>query len=311
MPSAGLGGGLESVINFYGRGRDAIELIVDEGSFEENVCGGEKIDPEFAESALVGTATISGEIVTVIANDAGFANPHFRMVYAGLMGLEEGLKMAYAVYLTIKADKDKPLAEKRPIILVVDTPGMSPGKVEEIIGIYKSTGAYQLASAEARRLGHPIVAMVIGRAISGGFLCHGLQADRILALSDMFGTMIHVMPLIGIARVTKINIMLLEELAESNPVFAAGVSHFYNLGGVDGIVEEVEDMRASIETQITEIRRLKAGGEHDKVGPWSRLMSGIRRGGRKTSEKVIELMEEEFEKALPCWLGGEDDEPTP
>jgi len=35
------------------------------------------------------------------------------------------------------------------------------------------------------------------------------------------------------------------------------------------------------------------------------------RGGRKTSEKVIELMEEEFEKALPCWLGRGDDEPTP
>jgi hypothetical protein len=88
MPSVGLGGGLETVINFYGRGRDAIDLIVDEGSFQENLCGGERLDPEWAESALVGTARISGETVTVIANDAGFANPRFRMVYAGLMGLE-------------------------------------------------------------------------------------------------------------------------------------------------------------------------------------------------------------------------------
>ena len=74
MPSVGLGGGLETVINFYGRGRDAIDLIVDEGSFQENLCGGERLDPEWAESALVGTARISGETVTVIANDAGFAN---------------------------------------------------------------------------------------------------------------------------------------------------------------------------------------------------------------------------------------------
>lgn len=299
------------MINFYGRGREAIDLIVDEGSFEENVCGGEVLDPEYAGSALIGTATISGEIATVIANDAGFGNPRFKMVYSGLMGLEEGLKMAYAVYLTINADKNKPLTEKRPIVLIVDTPGMSPGKVEEIIGIYKSTGAYQLASAEARRLGHPIVAMVIGRAISGGFLCHGLQADRILALSDTFGTMIHVMPLIGIARVTKINIMILEELSKSNPVFAAGVEHFYNLGGVDVIVPAIEDMRVCIESQITEIRQLKADGETDRVGPWSRLMSGIRRGGRKTSERVIELMENQFQKALPCWLGGEEHGPTP
>lgn len=299
------------MINFFGRGRDAIDYIVDEGSFEENLCGGETLDPEWAESAVVGSATLSGETVTVIANDAGIANPRFRMVYAGLMGLEEGFKMAHAVYLTIKADKDKPLAEKRPIILVVDTPGMSPGKVEEIIGIYKSTGAYQLASAEARRAGHPIVAMVVGRAISGGFLCHGLQADRILALSDEFGTMVHVMPLVGIARVTKINIMLLEELSEGNPVFASGVSHFYNLGGVDEIIESVADMRPRVKAQIDEIRRLKAAGEYDKVGPWSRLMSGIKRGGRKTSEKVIELMEEEFNLALSSWLGGEDDGSTP
>lgn len=307
MPSAGHGGGSGSVINFYGRGREAMDLIVDEGSFVENLCGGEMLDPEYAESALVGTAAISGETMTVIANDAGIGNPRFRMVYSGLMGLEEGLKMAYAVYLTIKADKNKPLAEKRPIILIVDTPGMSPGKVEEIIGIYKSTGAYQLASAEARRLGHPIVAMVIGRAISGGFLCHGLQADRILALSDEFGIMIHVMPLIGIARVTKINIMLLEELSKGNPVFASGVRHFHNLGGVDRIVPAVEDMRVCIEAQIAEIRKAKADGKTDEVGPWSRLMSGIRRGGRKTSEKVIELMENQFEKALPRWFGGEDD----
>ena len=77
MPGAGLGGGLESVINFYGRGRDAIELIVDEGSFEENLCGGERLDPEYGGAALVGTATRSGEIGNVIANEAGFGNPPF------------------------------------------------------------------------------------------------------------------------------------------------------------------------------------------------------------------------------------------
>lgn len=75
--------------------------------------------------------------------------------------------------------------------------------MEEIAGMNKSTGGYQLALAEARKAGHPIVAMVIGRAISGAFLCHGLQADHILALSKDFGTMIHVMPLTSIARITK------------------------------------------------------------------------------------------------------------
>ena len=45
--------------------------------------------------------------------------------------------------------------------------------------------------------------------------------------------MIHVMPLIGIARVTKINIMLLEELSRTTCV-CVRVRHFYNLGGLTG-----------------------------------------------------------------------------
>lgn len=72
--------------------------------------------------------------------------------------------MASAVYETIEADREKRPGEKRPLVLVVDTPGNAPGKVEEIFGMNKATGAYQLALAEARKCGHAVVAIVIGRA---------------------------------------------------------------------------------------------------------------------------------------------------
>ena len=65
--------------------------------------------------------------------------------------------MAQAVYATMAADAKLPKAEKRAIVLVVDTPGNGPGKLEEIFGMNKATGAYQLALAEARMAGHPIV----------------------------------------------------------------------------------------------------------------------------------------------------------
>ena len=166
-----------------GRGRDAIEMIVDAGSFDENKIGTAEFDPDYGPGAVVGTAKLKDETVTVIANDAYAFNDRFPVVFGGVIGLEEGYKMATAVYRTMEADKDKPEAEKRPIVLIVDTPGNGPGKMEEIAGMNKSTGGYQLALAEARKSGHPIVAMVIGRAISGAFLCHGLQADEILAPS--------------------------------------------------------------------------------------------------------------------------------
>ncbi|WP_330219233.1 biotin-independent malonate decarboxylase subunit gamma, partial [Rhodobacter capsulatus] len=91
----------------------------------------------------------------------------------------------------------------------------------------KSTAAYQLALAEARLKGHPIIAMVIGRAISGAFLCHGLQADAILSLDAQFGTMIHVMPLTSVSRIIRKDLETLEVLSKQSAVFAAGPRFFH------------------------------------------------------------------------------------
>jgi len=290
------------VESMIGRGREAIDMIVDSGSLQENVIGDFNIDSETGPGAVVGTVTLNGEPATVIANDAEEFNPRFPVVFAGVIGLEEGYKMAMAVYYTMEADKDKPLSKKRPIILIVDTPGNGPGKVEEIMGMNKATGGYQLALAEARKSGHPIVAIVIGRAISGAFLCHGLQADHILSLSKEYGTMIHVMPLTSISRITKLDIEILEELSTQNPVFAAGVDFFYRLGGVNEVVQNVDDMRSAVERHVEEVRQLKSAGQSDKLGPWGRGILGAERGGRKTRAMVIEKMRTEFDSVVDNYL---------
>lgn len=277
-----------------GRGRDAIEMIVDPDSFQENIIAGYSFGADYGPGAVVGTAKMDGKEATIIANDAMAFNDRFPVVFGGVIGLEEGYKMATAVYRTMLADEAKPMAEKRPLVLIVDTPGNGPGKMEEICGMNKSTGAYQLALAEARKAGHPIVACVIGRAISGAFLCHGLQADHILALSKEFGTMIHVMPLTSIARITKMDIEHLEELSKTNPVFAAGVDFFYKLGGVQEIIHELDDMRPVILKHIDEVYALKAAGKFEQLGPWGRGLLGEERGGRTHRLKAIAKMNEEF-----------------
>ena len=288
--------------SMIGRGREAIEMIFDGGSLEENVVGPFKIDSETGPGAVVGTVKLNGELATVIANDAEEYNPRFPVVFAGVIGLEEGYKMAQAVYYSLAADQDKPVGQKRPIVLIVDTPGNGPGKVEEIFGMNKATGAYQLALAEARKAGHPIVAIVIGRAISGAFLCHGLQADHILSLSKEFGTMIHVMPLTSISRITKLDIEILEELSKENPVFAAGVDFFHRLGGVNEVVEKLDDMRAKIINHVQEIRTLKAADQQEKLGPWGRGNLGAERGGRKARTNVIAQMRQEFDAVADKYL---------
>jgi len=288
--------------NLVGKGRKALELVFDQGSFTENIIGTYTQSDGLGPGAVIGTAKLKGRTATVIANDAAAINPRFNVVYAGIIGMEEAYKMAAAVYKTIEADADKPLAQKRPLILIVDTPGNGPGKYEEIIGMNKATGSYQLALAEARQKGHPVVAMVIGRAVSGAFLCHGLQADHILALSAKFSTMIHVMPLSSIARITKMDIETLQKLSSSNPVFASGAEFFYKLGGVEEVLESIDGMGDVINRHVEEIYRLNQEGRSAEAGPWGRGELGAKRGGRVIRKQILELMEKEFDSIVRNFL---------
>ncbi|MBA7845015.1 biotin-independent malonate decarboxylase subunit gamma [Klebsiella sp. RHBSTW-00484] len=289
--------------NLLGQGRAAIDLIVDEGSFAENALAELNLPcDDYGPGAVVGSARINGEICTVIANDAMTFNPRFPVVYAGIIGLEEGYKMALAVYRTLAMDKDKPAGEKRPLVLIVDTPGNGPGKLEEIIGMNKATGAYQLALAEARHAGHPIIAMVIGRAISGAFLCHGLQADHILSLTSEFGTMIHVMPLSSIARITRQDVERLSELSRSNPVFAAGPEFFWQLGGVEELIKTIPAMREAIVRHIGDVRRQKQDVGIQVTGPQGRGLSGEERGGRKMRGVILAQMHDEYQQVAARYL---------
>ena len=281
-----------------GKGKQAIEMIAEVGSFQENIIGSFSIDPELGPPALVGTATVGGQETTVLSIDAATFNPRFRVVYSGVIGMEEAYKMAEAVYMTIEADRDKPAAEKRQILLIVDTPGNGPGKLEEILGMNKATASYQLALAEARKLGHPSVAMVIGRAISGAFLCHGLQADMIISLTKEYNTMVHVMPVTSIARITKIPLERLQELATSNPVFASGAEFVYNLGGIEELVDDEGKMRDAVIQGFAEVRQRQLAGQWEQLGPYGRMMLGIQRGGRQKMREVIDGMEKENEAAL-------------
>lgn len=281
-------------VTMIGQVREVLDLLIDKDTFIENKVCGHSFGADFGCCAIVGTGQIDGEIATIIANDTDAYNEKFPVVFAGIIGLEEAYKMAQAVYVTIEEDREKNVGCKRPIILIVDTPGNAPGKIEEIIGMNKATGAYQLALAEARSAGHPIIAVVIGRAISGAFLCHGLQADHILALSKEFGTIIHVMPLTSIARITKMDIEELEEMSVSNPVFASGVNFFYKLGGIDEIIYKLEDMKSCVTNHIKMIRALKTQGNSKALGPKGRGILGVERGGRKYRAEVMKDIKEEY-----------------
>jgi malonate decarboxylase beta subunit len=70
---------------------------------------------------------------------------------------------------------------------------------------------------------------VVGTALSGGFLAHGLQATQILALDDP-GVRIHAMHKPATARITRRSVAELDELAATLPPLSYQVRDWATLG---------------------------------------------------------------------------------
>jgi biotin-independent malonate decarboxylase beta subunit/biotin-independent malonate decarboxylase gamma subunit len=192
--------------------------------------------------ALVGDATVERVIPSVLAATTQTASylavvpdpgNRFYRAREGQVGLTESLALAQAVHDLIDADDGK--AVKRAIIAVVDLPSQAYGRIEEMGGLHQAMAAAVDAYHRARNAGHPIVAFVVGTALSGGFLTHGLQANRILALDDPH-VEIHAMHAAAAARITLRTVDELNELAKTILPMSYRVEDWAKLGFCDGLL---------------------------------------------------------------------------
>jgi malonate decarboxylase gamma subunit len=103
------------------------------------------------------------------------------------------------------------------------------GRREETAGIFLAAAAAADAYGSARLDGHPVIALVVGHAISGGFLTHGYQANRILAFDDP-GVIIHAMHKEAAARITRRSIESLEQLGDRIAPLSYDIREFARLG---------------------------------------------------------------------------------
>ena len=118
--------------------------------------------------------------------------------------------------------------DKRPIIAIVDVPSQAYGRREEALGIHQALAAAADSYARARLAGHPVIALLVGKAMSGAFLAHGYQANRLIALRDP-GVMVHAMGKASAARVTLRSVEELEALAASVPPMAYDIDSYASL----------------------------------------------------------------------------------
>jgi len=84
--------------------------------------------------------------------------------------------------------------------------------------------------ARARLAGHPVIALLVGKAMSGAFLAHGYQAQRIIALRDPGRRWCTPVGKAAAARITLRSVEELEALAESVPPMAYDIDNYATLG---------------------------------------------------------------------------------
>ncbi len=193
-------------------------------------------------SALSGVATPAQIIPSVLEADTSDAvylavvpdpdNLYYR-AREGQVGLTESLALAQAVHDVVESDRDRD--DKRAIIAIVDLPSQAYGRIEEMGGLHQAMAASADAYHAARNAGHPIVAVVVGTALSGGFLTHGLQANQILALDDP-KVEIHAMHKAAAARITLRTVDELDELAKTITPMSYNVEDWAKLGLCDGLL---------------------------------------------------------------------------
>ena len=188
--------------------------------------GAAAIRTDFPASIKVSDAQLNGQSVRYIAMIPDAENAFVR-ARKGEVGLVEGWQLARAVQEVIDADAAN--LDKTPIIAIVDVASQAYGRREEAYGIHQALAAAAGAYASARLAGHPVIALIVGKAMSGAFLAHGYQANRLIALDDA-QVMVHAMGKESAARITLRSVESLEALAETIPPMAYDIRNFASLG---------------------------------------------------------------------------------
>jgi malonate decarboxylase gamma subunit len=261
----------------------------------EALTGSEGIIADASRSVRVVDGPLGGERTRFIAVVPDARN-RFPRARGGEVGLDEAWALAQHVRHAISSDRD---GARRPIVAVVDVSSQAYGRREELLGIHLACAAAADAYASARLAGHPVIALLVGRAMSGAFLAHGYQANRILAL-DSAAVMVHAMGKQAAARVTRRSLVELEGLGERIAPMAYDIRSYATLGPLHRLIADVnadapgptdvERVRAELLSAIADAR----AGTRDLA---SRLASPAARQTRAASIAVRRRLAEQWDAA--------------
>jgi malonate decarboxylase gamma subunit len=225
-------------------------------------------------------------------------DPHARFPCArqGQVGLEEAYTLATRVREVMELDNN---AAKRPIIAIVDVKSQAYGRREETAAIFLAAAAAADAYGSARLAGHPVITLVVGHAISGGFLTHGYQANRILAFDDD-GVTIHAMHKEAAARITRRSVEELDQLGKTIAPLSYDIKDYAKLGLLHKLLHVENPAKPSAEEILEVKNELIAAIADARNQPFdlrSRRESVAALETRKASILVRAKLEEQWREA--------------
>ncbi|MBP1182831.1 biotin-independent malonate decarboxylase subunit gamma [Methylobacterium sp. PvR107] len=182
------------------------------------------------------------------------------------LGVEGALTLSRAVLDTVRA------GEQAPILVVVDSDSQRMSRRDELLGLNECLAHLAKALLLADRSGHSTVGLIYGHSAAGAFIATAL-ATRVLAALP--GASPSVMDLPSVARVTKLPLAKLQDMAKSTPVFAPGLDNMVATGAVHAVLDPGKPLGG-------QIRDLVAETQTDDV----RDRLGEERGGRPVARGV-------------------------
>lgn len=249
--------------------------------------------PEGPGSLMVAEAKL-GQEKAIFVGLAPDPNSRFPRARNAEVGLEEGFYGTKNLRQVMAADADKDV--KRPIITVVDSKCQAYGRREELVGIHIAAAAIIAAFAEARTAGHPVIALIVGRAVSGSFLTLCAQANRMIAFDDP-EVLIHAMYQDAAARITKRSVAEVNKLAEEIVPMAYDIRSFDKLGGLYKLLQVANPDTPTADT-VEQVKGVLvdaiANARKSPRDIWDRLETEGAKNFRKMSRKVREMMTEQW-----------------
>ncbi|WP_321813657.1 MULTISPECIES: biotin-independent malonate decarboxylase subunit gamma [unclassified Paraburkholderia] len=248
---------------------------------------------QYADAPLDGSDGETARFIAVVPD----ADNRFPRARDNVVGLEQGWRLAEAVRAAIADDAAS--GTRRPIVAVVDVKSQAYGFREEMLGIHLACAAGVDAYASARLAGHPVIALIVGPAMSGAFLAHGYQANRIVAI-DAPGTMVHAMGKEAAARVTRRSVEDLDALGEKIVPMSYTMASFAKLGLLDELIHDI-DADAPTDAQIAKVRDVLAQkvreARDDTSGLAHRLQGEAAQRTRAASIEVRKRLAQQWDAA--------------